>query len=281
MYSNNLVVAIKVNGKVLREFDDTVALPFGSEYIILIKNLSNSRASVNITIDGQDAVNGNLIINSNSTVELKRFVKNGNLNVGNAFKFIEKTDKVEKYRGNNAEDGLVVVRYSFETQNPYKITTTPYKNTPIWVHPQYPYDRDIRYKSSSVSGGELYCASVTGSADNLSGSDAPRCAGNAVAALRSNSIVNSTNAVYTATSSSMQGVTAPGSIVEQQFREVDDFITGVTFTMALKLVGQTSDNVKIKAPVTVKKLIRCPMCGENTKQTAKFCHECGSSVQIV
>lgn len=278
MYSNNLVVAIKVNGKVLREFDDTVALPFGSEYIILIKNLSNSRASVNVTIDGQDAVGGNLIIRANSTVELKRFVKNGNLNVGNAFKFIEKTEKVEKYRGNNAEDGLVVIRYSFEKQNPYKITTTPYQTTPTWTHPQYPvypYNGDVRYKSSSVSDGELYCATVTASAGEL-----PRCAGNV--GLSANSLVNSTNALYTATSASVQGVTAPGSIVEQQFREVDDFITqGVTFTMALKLVGQTSDNVKIKAPVTVKKLIRCPMCGENTKQTAKFCHECGSSVQIV
>jgi hypothetical protein len=32
MYSNKLAVAIKANGKVLREFKDEVYIPFGQEY---------------------------------------------------------------------------------------------------------------------------------------------------------------------------------------------------------------------------------------------------------
>ena len=38
MYLQKLAVAVKVNGKVLREVGDTVYIPFGSEYSILIKN---------------------------------------------------------------------------------------------------------------------------------------------------------------------------------------------------------------------------------------------------
>ena len=47
MYESKLAAAIKVNGKVLREFNkDTVYIPFGSEYSILLKNLNTKRAIV-------------------------------------------------------------------------------------------------------------------------------------------------------------------------------------------------------------------------------------------
>jgi hypothetical protein len=52
MYSNKLVASIKSNGKILREFNDKVYVPFGTEYSILIKNLNTVRASVNIFVDG-------------------------------------------------------------------------------------------------------------------------------------------------------------------------------------------------------------------------------------
>ena len=56
MYGNKLAAAIKVNGKVLREFKDTVYIPFGAEYTILVKNLETKRAIVNIFIDGENVV---------------------------------------------------------------------------------------------------------------------------------------------------------------------------------------------------------------------------------
>ena len=40
MYHKKLVASIRTNGKILREFKDTVYLPFGSEYSILLKNLN-------------------------------------------------------------------------------------------------------------------------------------------------------------------------------------------------------------------------------------------------
>ena len=45
MYLNKVAVAIKSNGKVLREQGDNVYIPFGSEYSIQVKNLNSVRFS--------------------------------------------------------------------------------------------------------------------------------------------------------------------------------------------------------------------------------------------
>ena len=72
MYQSKLVASLKANGKILREFKDTVYIPFGSEYSFLIKNLNTQRAVVNIFIDGNDVVDSAfqvpgifVVINSN------------------------------------------------------------------------------------------------------------------------------------------------------------------------------------------------------------------------
>ena len=64
MYNSKLVASIKANGKVLREFKDTVYIPFGSEYSILLKNLNTVRALINIYIDGDNVVPGGLVLNA-------------------------------------------------------------------------------------------------------------------------------------------------------------------------------------------------------------------------
>lgn len=118
MYESKLAAAIKVDGKVLREFKDTVHIPFGSEYTILLKNLNTTRAVVNIYIDGSDMVPGGLVLDPGREIDLERSVKNGNLTEGNRFKFIERTGSVEKHRGIGIEDGLVRIEYQFEQPRP-------------------------------------------------------------------------------------------------------------------------------------------------------------------
>ena len=70
MYESKLAAAIKVNGKVLREFKDTVYIPFASEYSILLKNLNTTRAVVNVFIDGEDIVPGGIVLNAGQEVDL-------------------------------------------------------------------------------------------------------------------------------------------------------------------------------------------------------------------
>ena len=147
MYGNQLAAAIKVNGKVLREFKDTVYIPFNQEYSILVKNLNTQRAVVNIYIDGDNVVPGGLVLNSGQEVDLERSIKNGNLNEGNRFKFIERTDKIENHRGIKLEDGIVRIEYQFEQYyaRPSINWNTEYGNS-NW--PQGLYNKGIMRGSS-------------------------------------------------------------------------------------------------------------------------------------
>lgn len=119
MFNNKLVVAIKNKGKVLRERKGdgamNVFLPFGSEYSVYLKNLNTVRALVKIEIDGESATGTHeLVVQPNSSIDLERFIKNGNLSEGNRFKFIERTAKIENHRGIGGEDGLIRVEFQFE-----------------------------------------------------------------------------------------------------------------------------------------------------------------------
>ena len=117
MYGNKLAAAIKVDGKILREFKDTVYIPFGAEYTILVKNLEGRRAVVNVFIDGDNAVPGGLVLGANQEVELERKIVNNNLREGNRFKFIERTENIENGpRGIKLEDGLIRIEYQFEIE---------------------------------------------------------------------------------------------------------------------------------------------------------------------
>ncbi len=132
VYNEKLVVSIKSNGKILREYKDIVYLPFGSEYSILIKNLNSNRAVVSVSVDGEDAIDGSrLVIDPNSTHELEGFLINDT--VRNKFKFIEKTDKISSYRGDKIDDGIVRVEYQFEAPKryPYVYPEVVYSSSPI------------------------------------------------------------------------------------------------------------------------------------------------------
>lgn len=140
MYNEKLVASVKAGGKILREQKDTVFLPFGSEYSILLKNLNSVKAKVSVEIDGEDALDGrSLILDANESLDLERFIKNGNLNEGPKFKFIEKTEQISNYRGDKVEDGIIRVSYRFEIPRYTHVSEYPsYYKT--WGGYYSPYD---------------------------------------------------------------------------------------------------------------------------------------------
>jgi hypothetical protein len=123
MHRNNLVVAVKCNGNVLREHGEKVYLPFGSEYSILIKNLNARKALVDVDIDGREAIKG-LIVHPSSETELERFF-DSDMNKGYKFKFIERTKDVENFRGVRIEDGIIRVSFRYEKEIDYFVQ--PYR----------------------------------------------------------------------------------------------------------------------------------------------------------
>jgi len=241
MYESKLAAAIKVSGKVLREFKDTVHIPFGSEYTVLLKNLNTTRAVVNVFIDGENAVPGGLVVDPGREIDLERWIKNGNLSEGNRFKFIERTGSVEQHRGIGIEDGLVRIEFQFE-QPPRPITW----NTSN-INSVYPQGGILRGFDNAHYG--VTCSSATYDATSVNSS---------------HSLLNDV------------GITVPGSHSTQKFSTAYvGALESTKHSMVFKLLGGT-----MPKPITVKHKPKCVTCGKQNKATAKFCIECGTALEV-
>jgi zinc-ribbon domain len=277
MYNNKLAIAVKSNGKVLREFKDTAFIPFGSEYSLLIKNLNTVRVEVRVEIDGTDATDGSsLVIMPNSEIELKRFIKNGNLNEGNAFKFIERTSGIEQHRGVGVEDGLIRVEYQFEKVQPAPVYIPPGR----WVKKEiWDYEQPQQYWSSASGAPTKGIGSSI--LRGMSASSATLCSTAPQAASAS---YNASAPEVMAQSASYNdaGITVPGKVVDQQFSVAAWFpVEDTKHVMVIKLLGETEAGQVVQQPVTVKAKPKCTTCGHVNKATAKFCSECGTSLVLV
>jgi hypothetical protein len=101
VYNNKFVVVVKAKGKILREQGDIVYVPFGTEYTIMLKNLNTKRAVATVTVDGSNVTSGyKLIVEPGETFELEGFMRGQS--VSHKFKFIEKTKRIQKHRGNKS-----------------------------------------------------------------------------------------------------------------------------------------------------------------------------------
>ncbi len=262
MYNHKLAVALKSAGKVLREFGETIYIPFGSEYSVLIKNLNSVRALVKIEIDGVDVGDGTkFIVDPNSNVELERFIKNSNLKNGNRFKFIERSDSIEQHRGVGVEDGLIRVEFNFE-----KVVSFIPDRSHGWNNRNNNLnDRNDNWYNNrhGLNGDITFINSVT----------------------RQTTANTSNNVNYTAdisTNVNDVGITVPGSVSNQQFQDADWFpIETETHVIMLQMLGQTENNQQVTKPVTVKAKPKCVTCGITNKATSKFCTECGTALTIV
>lgn len=276
-YKENFVVVIKHKGKILRERNDFVSLPFGSEYSILLKNLEGRKAVVRVSVDGDDVLDGNsIIVFPNSKLELKGFMKGSK--VTNRFKFIQKTKEIADYRGDRIDDGFVRVEFKFEKK---KVTKIVEERRYIWqdvwppAHRPCPFCgcdpcRCLRYKKCSPDW--------TWTCGDLTSDD-----------------IDSSTAFYTASNATMcdslsggsfdsfapkqdEGITVKGSEVRQNFiYGYTDELEEVASVITVVLRGtNTKSGGVVKKPITVKTKLTCPTCGRKAKSTMKYCGNCGT-----
>lgn len=270
MYDQKMVAAIKVNGKICREFKDTVYIPFGEEYSILIKNLNSRRAIVNITIDGTNAVPGGLVVNANSEVDLERFVKD--YAQGNKFKFIERTSQIENGpRGIKADDGLIRVSFKYE-----KITLPTHFINTFNVHNSFTYPPGVRSSDKMFTNAIATSVSPQQTCDSFYGNIT------ASAAVSQSKFIRASGASGQSLSTNDVGITVPGSLSSQKFVTVSDFLTeDEEHVIVLHILGETEHGKQVSAPVTVNAKPKCVTCGKLNKATAKFCSSCGTSLEII
>jgi hypothetical protein len=294
MYSNKMAVAIKSNGRVLREHKDTVFIKFGSEYSVYMKNLHTQRAVVNIFIDGNNIVPGGLVIDPGREVDLQRSIVNGNLLEGNALKFIERTAAIEDGpRGVKLEDGLIRIEFQYEVPRPVF--------QPTWVPGHYEYNTlnqglfnsPMYGGMTGISGstGDRFSVNASGSVSQMNVNGALRgvdySKGESVKATAAAAI---DKAVPHATElhdgmATMDwndvGITVPGSKSTQKFSTVTmGLMEAEKHSMVIKLLGETPDNKPVLKPVTVERKPECVTCGKKNKAHAKFCVECGTALEI-
>lgn len=291
MYNQKLVASLKANGKILREFKDTVYIPFGSEYSILLKNLNTVRAVVNVFIDGDNIVPGGIVLGVGQEVDLERSIKNNNLNEGNRFKFIERTAAVENGpRGIKLEDGLIRIEFQYEKVVPQVTNAWGSIWNDQWKNNNLQYPPGVRsFGSTSGSAGNFTNIGGTlRSVDYSKGEFVKTQASlNINQYCADNNIQCSAQSVHDgmATMDSMPvndvGVTVPGSKSEQKFQTTYmGSLETEKHTIVLKLLGETADNRPVEKPITVKAKPKCVTCGKQNKATAHFCSECGTALEI-
>jgi hypothetical protein len=256
-YKDRFVAEIKSDGKILRIKDDTVYLPFGSEYSLLLKNLNTQRVSVKIEIDGQDVLdNQSLIINPTETTELMGFLRGATAT--NRFKFIQKTKQIQEYRGDRIDDGLVRVEFAFEKPwEPWIVNTIKevhhYYNPPFtYTYHQTP---DWSYISNQSSGDmRSFPGEVTAyncSVDNL-GIGEPQ---------------------------QDEGITVKGQQIKQNFRYASIGNLEDPEVIIIRLRGAISHGVRVSEPITIQTKLTCSSCGTKSKSSAKYCHNCGTFLE--
>jgi hypothetical protein len=269
-YADKFVVEVKQGGKILRVKDGAVFLPFGSEYSILLKNLNSKRASIKISIDGEDVLDNNsLVLDANASTELQGFLR-GNV-ARNRFRFINKTKEISDHRGDRADDGLVRVEFAFEKSQPEPwIVNTIKEVHHHWPSRDYTYygnnsdwnRRTLERNSSGMAPQSIYTSTAQASVKNVSESNVT---------MDSLGVEN-----ISAIPNTDEGITVKGSEVSQQFNytTLSTLEASTVVVIALKGITQTGEN--ISQPVTTQRKLTCSSCGTKCKSSFTFCSNCGT-----
>ncbi|MFA5732021.1 MAG: hypothetical protein WC934_08455 [Acidithiobacillus sp.] len=243
VYNCGYCVAIKHKGKTLREFgvnlQNSVVLPFDSEYEILLINNTHSMATAQVIVDGINIFdNKNVILNAHDRTLLKGFYRNDCFN--RAFKFVENDDDRVDVK-ENPNNGIVKVRFK-----------QAYKKLPTF---EYSYVNTLWTTHDDSSCNHIHNKPIMFKTDNVS--------------------CNSPNIFCCSTLE--KGATVGGSHKFQNFNDVSNiFEFGSEVTFTIQLLGKVND-VETCSPLTVKdtKFKYCTICKNKDKFRAIFCSNCG------
>jgi len=254
VYSNNFIAVIKHKGKILRDTNGVVRLPFGSEYSVLLKNKDSRAAVANIEIDGEDVMGGHqYIVPGNSTRELKGFLKG--LKATNKFRFIRKTKEIAEFRGDRLDDGIVRIEFKFEQK----------ESIPWIVYPTF--DSDTKRSRKNIDN------------DNY---DGYHCGGTSIGNVSSTYTSNAMFCNTMCAPKSDEGITVKGSKVNQNFQYgnvgVLESFSNVINIILRGAVSKKGKVKRVKRPVLTKTKAQCQICGRKWKSSLKFCGNCSAAL---
>lgn len=274
-YKDMFVVEVKCNGKIMRVRDDFVHLPFGSEYSLYFKNLNTKRASIKVSIDGQDVLDGtSLVLDGNSSTELEGFLR-GN-QARNKFKFIHKTKEIQDHRGDKIDDGFIRIEFAYEKPEPEVIKKTiihehHHHNPFHWNYDNwFNGDSNIRYSYNSSKG---FAGTPRGMSSGNSHDGEP------VATYSSNVTFDSLSVENQSQPLDDEGITVKGSEMFEQYRYTTIGELEEPEVIIMKLKGVTENAQPIQKPITVSTKYTCSSCGKRCRSSFKYCSRCGTYLE--
>jgi len=250
MYREKFILSVIHDGHPVKESGSRgnrqVAIPFGSEYKIRLKNKNDRSCTARVTIDGTPISNfGDIIVNAGGTVDLERFITSS-MSGGKRLKFVD-LNHPDVDDPTKSENGVVRVEFYLAKQkNGIKITPSP------WEPPASPwYEEDntgfrwnggmnssSTFKSSDTT--VMYCAS------NFSGTPCSLCDTEA-------------------------GATVEGRHSGQSFTYSNLEVESHATILGLKIVGIRRG----KRPVQGR---YCTSCGHRIRKNDRYCGGCGRRV---
>jgi hypothetical protein len=245
MHSNNFVVCVLHNGKPVEEsVGGVVALPFGTEYSIRLRNKHSRRAVAKVWIDEENVSEGGIVVYPNAYQDLECHVNNKR-----KFKFVsaESPEAVDAGKNNKSDDsnGIIRVEWRLEVEPP-KPPEKIYYPVPVnpWWPPTYPY-----LKLLDGGGGASYgCNTNTGQPCGFTSEDST-----------------------ISRRSLAEGCTVEGNLSGQTFDLIHLNLEKTITEIRIVLRGYVSSAYKSETKF-------CSSCGAPRTKKAKFCVNCGNAL---
>lgn len=249
MYNQKFVLSIIHDGRPVKESGSgsnrQVAIPFGSEYKIRLKNKNDRDCTARVLVDGVPVSNfGDIIVSAGGTVDLERFITNS-MSSGKRFKFVE-LDNPNVDDPTKSENGVVRVEF--------RLYIPPFNN----------------FKYHENNDGMWYIGDAS-YLDFSSGS-------NGVRTFKNGGVINDPRDTvkYCSTniSSTQPGATIEGRKSNQSFSHIWLDVESTKTIIQLKIVGiKHSFNNEVTANST--KTSYCTKCGYKIKDSDRYCGGCG------
>ena len=285
MYEDRFVAVVMCDGKVLRERDGVVSLPFGSDYGLRLKNLNSVRALVKVSVDGDDVLGGNdIVVPANGATDLDGFM-DASGNVRRRFRVVKNTEDHVRPRGDRLDDGIVRVEFRFEKRPPVvrheTVERTYIDRRDWWGPPWHPYPNPYPYPGLRPRPSPW----ITWTAGRLS-TYTPDCGGSTLATHTLEGSGGGPRATMCSlsmpTSAGIapdEGITVKGAGADQRFTDVSvGPVEEASSVIAIRLRGETRSGKRVVEPLTTRKKVPCPACGRKSPSSASYCQFCGSAM---
>jgi len=278
MYKDKFVLSVIHDGSPVKETGrrskKEVAIPFGSEYKIRLKNKNNRSCTARVFIDGRKVSElGDFIIYDGGSMDLVRFVDRS-MTDGRKFKFVS-LDHEDVDDPTSSDNGIIKVEFRLAKQfdgikilppRPWPEPPKDKRPTQPDAGPYYEDNNGTKWHETIWDSGTVEGFTGGTTTVNYCNSSPKHPIGADKKSLTKRSIMSETMDAMVDAGATVEGGKSGQSFTYSDLK-VDD--TRVV-TLRLKIVGINKER-------SMGKYKYCTNCGSKMSRKDKYCSECGHS----